>query len=263
MAWKIRARSPLVRSAAMVPSLGRASVDARSAGRLGTSGAPLPARGAVGGIRVASPQRRRSGRDDPVAACALGPVERPVGLGDERRAIGWSAWSGDGDADRHADRRRRRGGAGRAPRPTTGRARRPRARSPGSGCGAGPRTPRRRSGPGTSSSRTARDDRAADRAQDLVAGRVAVRVVEDLELVDVDHQHADRVARPAATREQAAELVEVASVRQAGQGVGRGLCLGGQVRVGTGQRRRGLDGRAGEQPPGRRATSRRPSGATG
>ena len=43
---------------------------------------------------------------------------------------------------------------------------------------------------------------AADRAQDLVAGRVAVGVVEDLELVDVDHQDPDGVAGPAAAGEQ-------------------------------------------------------------
>ena len=97
-----------------------------------------------------------------------------------------------------------------------------------------------------------RHDRPADRAQDLVAGRVAVRVVEHLELVDVDHQDADRVARPAAAGEQAAELVEVAAVRQAGQRVGRGLRLGRPVRVGPRQRRRRLDRGAAEDPAGRR-----------
>ena len=76
-----------------------------------------------------------------------------------------------------------------------------------------------------------RDDGTADGAQDLVAGRVAVLVVEDLELVDVDHQHADRVARAPTSGEQTAELVEVASVREAGQGIGRSLDLGGLVRI--------------------------------
>ena len=47
------------------------------------------------------------------------------------------------------------------------------------------------------------DDRAADGAQDLVPGPVAVAVVERLEPVDVDHQHADRVLGPAAARQQA------------------------------------------------------------
>ena len=79
-----------------------------------------------------------------------------------------------------------------------------------------------------------------DGPQDLVAGGVAVRVVEHLELVDVDHQDADRVAGPAALREQADVLVEVAPVRQPGQGVGRGAELRLAVRVGAGQRRRGL-----------------------
>src|SRR4029079_5469675 len=63
------------------------------------------------------------------------------------------------------------------------------------------------------------DDRAGDRPQDLVADLVAVAVVEALELVDVDHQHANGVLGPAAPGEQRAEPIEVASVREPGQGV--------------------------------------------
>ena len=57
------------------------------------------------------------------------------------------------------------------------------------------------------------DDRTADRLEDVVAGGVPESVVEDLEAVDVDHQHADHVVRAPAPGEQAAELVEVAAVR--------------------------------------------------
>ena len=74
------------------------------------------------------------------------------------------------------------------------------------------------------------DDRGADRPQDLVADVVAVRVVEDLEPVDVDHEDADGVARPPAAGEKAAELVEVAAVREAGQRIGRGARLGVALR---------------------------------
>ena len=48
------------------------------------------------------------------------------------------------------------------------------------------------------------DDRGADNPQHLVPDRVSVAVVEVLEPVDVDHQHADCVVGPPAAREQPA-----------------------------------------------------------
>ena len=83
---------------------------------------------------------------------------------------------------------------------------------------------------------------------------MAVGVVEQLEMVDVDHQHADGVARPPAPGQQPAELVEVAAVRQAGQRIGRGAGLRVTMRVGARQRGRGLVGGSAEQP----ARGRRP-----
>ena len=96
------------------------------------------------------------------------------------------------------------------------------------------------------------DDGRRDRAQDLVADRVAVRVVEHLEPVDVDHQHADAVLGPPAPGEEGAELVEVAPVREAGQAVRRGAGLRLTMRVGPRQGGRRLDRRADEEPLGGR-----------
>jgi hypothetical protein len=76
------------------------------------------------------------------------------------------------------------------------------------------------------------DDRAPDRLEHDVAGGVAEAVVEELEPIDVDHEHADAVLCASALGQQPAELVEVASVRQAGEGVGRGLDLGRAMRAG-------------------------------
>ena len=95
-------------------------------------------------------------------------------------------------------------------------------------------------------------DRVSHRLEDLVAGHVAEAVVEPLEVVDVDHQHADGIVRAPAMSEQPAELVEVAPVRQPGQRVGRCASLGSPVGIGAIQRRRGLDCGTGQDPPGRR-----------
>ena len=119
---------------------------------------------------------------------------------------------------------------------------------------------------GTSSSRTAADDGRRDRAQDARRRRHGRGVsLSSLELVDVDHQHADRVAGSTALRQQADVLVEVAPVRQAGQRVGRGTELRLAMRVGAGERRRRLDGRIVEDAPRRHgprsAPARRDDGA--
>ena len=104
------------------------------------------------------------------------------------------------------------------------------------------------------------DDGAGHGLEHLVACGMAIGVVEDLEAVDVDHQHADRVLGTTAPGQQAAELVEVAPVGQPGQGVGRGLHLGCPMRPGTRQGGRGLEGGAGQQPSrGRRPRRGAPS----
>ena len=192
----------------------------------------------------------RSGGDDPVAAGALGPVERLVGLGDQLvdRLVGTA---GDRDPDRDADRvdaealevERPDGDAHALADVERDVGRRVAQQDDELLAAVAGRHVVLADG---------RDDRAADRAQDLVAGRVTVRVVEDLELVDVDHQHADRVIGAPTAREQAAELVEVAPVRQAGQGVGRCLRLGRPLGIGARQRRRCLARPPVEQPAGRR-----------
>ena len=193
ISWKIRARSPLV-------EVGRV-VDHEP------DGSRRPVGGGSRAVGQAATTRSRP--------AALGPVERPVRLGDEvvDRLVGARR---DGDPDRHADRRRRRTGAGRAP-PTDGadpladlegdlRARVPQqddellAAVPG-------RARRPRGRPPTIAPPTAR------RTSSPVAWPCVS--LSDLEPVDVDHQDADRVVRPAAPGEQPAELVEVAPVRQA------------------------------------------------
>ncbi len=77
---------------------------------------------------------------------------------------------------------------------------------------------------------------------------MAVLVIERLETVDIDHQDPDRIARPAALGEQPDEFIEVASVREPGQWIGRRTCLGIAMRHGPRQGRRGRDGRAVEDP---------------
>ena len=63
-------------------------------------------------------------------------------------------------------------------------------------------------------------------AQHLVAGAVAVDVVDALEVVDVEHQHGDRVAHTAGARQLGAQpLVEVAVVVEAGERVRLRLVL--------------------------------------
>ena len=79
---------------------------------------------------------------------------------------------------------------------------------------------------------------------------MTVAVVEVLEPVDIDHEDADRVVGSAAPSQQPAELVEVAPVRQPGQGIDRGMDLRGAMRVRPRQRRRRLAGGAVEQPAG-------------
>src|SRR5438445_1010147 len=76
-------------------------------------------------------------------------------------------------------------------------------------------------------------DRAGDRPEDLVADLMAEPVVEVLELVDVDHQDADRVLGPATPCEERAELVEIATVREPGQAVRGRAGLGLAMRVGA------------------------------
>ena len=81
---------------------------------------------------------------------------------------------------------------------------------------------------------------------------MTVRVVERLEVVDVDHHHADRVVRAPPVGEQAAELVEVATVRQAREGIGRRARLGRTMRICPTERGRGLGRGVPEHPRGRR-----------
>ncbi len=79
--------------------------------------------------------------------------------------------------------------------------------------------------------------------QESVAGRVAVRVVERLERVEVHHQEGER--GPVAARDRLAQLaLECTVVAQAGQGVELGPDLDGPVDLGVLEGDRGL---AGEQ----------------
>src|SRR2546425_11333578 len=58
------------------------------------------------------------------------------------------------------------------------------------------------------------------RAQYRVTGRVAERVVAALEMIDVDHHHAERlVAAPSAALFAIQRLLQVAAVEKAGQRV--------------------------------------------
>ena len=114
-----------------------------------------------------------SGRDDPVAAGALGPIQRPVGESRPAPRSGSSASPATATPDRHADARHAvpRAGPGRDGRPDA-LADLERDAGPGLRSRTTNSSPPNRAG--TSSSRTAADDRAGDRPQDLVADRMAV-----------------------------------------------------------------------------------------
>ena len=77
-------------------------------------------------------------------------------------------------------------------------------------------------------------------AQNLVADAVPVDVVDALEVVDVEHQDRDRVARTARARQLGAQaLVEVAVVVEAGQRVGLRLVLEPRADLRVVERERG------------------------
>ena len=100
------------------------------------------------------------------------------------------------------------------------------------------------------------DVRAAQRAAEkigevakhLVAGPVAVDVVDPLEVVDVEHQHRDGVPRPARAGQLGAQaLMKVAVVVEAGEGVGLGLVLEPRPDLRVVERQRGRVGEAGRE----------------
>ena len=92
----------------------------------------------------------------------------------------------------------------------------------------------------TSEPRTRPRRSSASVAQHLVAGAVAVDVVDALEVVDVEHQHRDRVVRAARARELGAQaLVEVAVVVEAGERVGLRLVLEPRADLRVVERERG------------------------
>ena len=218
------------------------------------SGSGRARRGERAGTSPGQGTRSRVGARRPRPGCgrraspgtALGPTARQQ-LGDRLvRAVL------DGDTDRHADR-------ARADRPKVELADRRPTRSAivdrdpaGRACAGGRRTPRPPNRAGTSPSRTAPAIAPPTARRTVVAGVVAVAVVDPLEVVDVDHQDADRVVDPATAGEQGAELVEVAPVRQTGQGIGRGPDLGASIRLDPVERGRRLDRRALEDAPRRR-----------
>ena len=73
----------------------------------------------------------------------------------------------------------------------------------------------------TSEPRTVSRATRATCDQQLVADAVAVDVVDALEVVEIEHQHRDRVVRPRRPRQLGAQaLVEVAVVVETGQRVG-------------------------------------------
>ena len=82
---------------------------------------------------------------------------------------------------------------------------------------------------------------AATRRQDIVAGLVAVHVVDALEVIDVEQHQADVIAAARGPLELLPERrVERAAVGQPGQAVGRGAPMRvlEQPRVAQRQRRR-------------------------
>ena len=95
-------------------------------------------------------------------------------------------------------------------------------------------------------------DRLGDLTKDVVADGMPERVVELLEPVDVDHEHAHAVLGAASLGEQPDVLVEVAAVREPGEGIGRRPGLGLAQRVDAGEGRGRLDGGGLEDPAGGR-----------
>ena len=154
-------------------------------------------------------------------AAPLGVVHRDVGVADQvarahRASCGW--WRCRRSRPRDARRRPARG-----PRAKRGSARRPRRRPRDRRGGrAGSRTRRRRSARRCrSGARTAQP--LGDGDEQVVADRVAERVVDGLEVVDVDEQHGDRRL---GQRERLLDAVdEQRAVREAGERVVVGLVL--------------------------------------
>ena len=97
--------------------------------------------------------------------------------------------------------------------------------------------------------------------QHAVTGGVAEAIVEDLEVVDVDHEDAQAVVGATARPLHVQGFVEVAAVGQAGQRVDLGATLGGLEGIGAGEGRGHLDGGPAQEPtvalaPGPAAASR-------
>ena len=125
----------------------------------------------------------------------------------------------------------------------------------------------------TSAPRTLARSDLGERAQHLVAGRVAVDVVEALEVVDVEHQQRDVIDVGSPLQLCAEALVEGAVVVEAGQRVGLRLVLEPRLDLGVVERERRrvaealreLDSLAVEAAPPRRAgrCSARPSARRG
>ena len=225
ISWKIRARSPLVRSVAS-GEVGRVVgpvvlVDDRFVGS-------VPARGrlvheAVDRRRMESTRRSRADRSGQAATTRSRPARlarySARSASATSSAIGWSATRATATPTDTVTRRRRRAGRGRARPPPPGPARRrpvrPRARVAQQDdellAAVACRHVVLAHGP---------DDGRADGSQHLVAVVVPVRVVERLELVDVDHQRRPRRRPPAGAGQEPAELVEVAAIRKPGQRVG-------------------------------------------
>ena len=157
----------------------------------------LSGRRAASAIHSWGNQRKGSGAHHLVCGPALRLVERGIGAGKER--VEGFAGSRRGDAEARRDRqaigvRRRSSRAG---------ARR-RGRPAGSWCRAAPaRTPRRRNAPAPAGHARCHAG-CRPRHQHRIAARVAVLVVDLLEMVDVDHHQRQRFASSDAPRRSGA-----------------------------------------------------------
>ena len=97
-------------------------------------------------------------------------------------------------------------------------------------------------------------------AQHRVAARVAVRVVDLLEVVEVEHQHRERPVEPGGPLDLARQAHrEVAEVPEAGQPVGGRQPLGLLVQLHVVDRRAGLAGKGAQGVRRRSASNGRPS----
>ena len=92
----------------------------------------------------------------------------------------------------------------------------------------------------------ARAEDTGERSQRFVTGRVTIAIVERLEVVDVEHQHRQRLVPGAVLERLLDRLIEGAAVGEAGSRIGVGLAVEGRQEPPVADGEGGMFGNAGD-----------------